>query len=150
VLESIAQSNSFRIAFAFSSSIEEPSVTLTMMLQYATVFMGFCGAALAAPTKNPRGLFPFPLLPFPGEGAGPGLEPTLPFPSEFSSELPDSTSGISRFPFLDRCGELPGGFLSALENIPWEQLSTEESGDSPELLMEEEEIGQEEETEIMS
>ncbi|KAL2861452.1 hypothetical protein BJX68DRAFT_260275 [Aspergillus pseudodeflectus] len=121
-----------------------------MMLQYATVFIGLCGAALTAPTRNPRGIFPFPILPFPGESAGPGLEPVLPFPSEFPSELSDSTSGISRFPFLDRCGELPGGFLSALENIPWEQLSTEESGQSPGLLMEEEEIGQEEETELMS
>ncbi|KAL2857930.1 hypothetical protein BJY01DRAFT_242008 [Aspergillus pseudoustus] len=113
------------------------------MPRYTTILLGFCGTIIAAPTQRPRTIPPWPFIPFPGEGAG---EPALPLPSEFPSEL----QNLPPFPFPEMCGESPGTLLSELENVPWEQLSTEEGGESLLPLMEGEDIGQEEETEIMS
>ncbi|KAL5001912.1 hypothetical protein BDV10DRAFT_182067 [Aspergillus recurvatus] len=149
-----------------------------MKVQLATIFIGLCGAALAAPTHDQREkrLWPFH---FPGQGLEPRPEPSLPFPSyPFPGEPNDPTeSGFPRFfprpPFEggERCGESPLGSLTESEGgespldtvvnggeeLPW-QLSGENEqgsefqglrmGGKAELGMEEESGMEEEDGEV--
>ncbi|KAL4771229.1 hypothetical protein BDW60DRAFT_65693 [Aspergillus nidulans var. acristatus] len=132
-----------------------------MKVQLATILIGLCGAALAAPThvQQEKRLWPFH---FPGQGREPGAEPSLPLPCyPFPTESDDPTgSDFPRFfprpPFGERCGESPLGSLtdgedSSLgsissdgEGLPW-QLSGEDEQDSESQgLMGGEELGVEE------
>ncbi|KAL4972053.1 hypothetical protein BDW66DRAFT_164489 [Aspergillus desertorum] len=129
-----------------------------MKVQLATIFIGLCGAALAAPThaQREKRLWPFH---FPGQGLEPGPEPSLPFPSyPFPTESNDPTeSGFPRFfprpPFEgdEGCGESPlCSMIGGGEDLPW-QLPGEDDQDSEFQGMGmggEEELGMEEESGI--
>ncbi|KAL4733594.1 hypothetical protein BDV11DRAFT_199778 [Aspergillus similis] len=118
-----------------------------MKVQLATILIGFCGAALAAPThvQQEKRLWPFH---FPGQGHEPGSEPSLPLPCyPFPTESDDPTGSDFRrsFPMPpfggERCGESPLGSLTEGgesapgsisndgEGLPW-QLSDEDEQDS--------------------